>query len=346
MFAHGSGLLFPPCFVIFYFQPRSFTVKKMPPPVFFLCMAAACVARAAEPVAEPAAFTVAPVRLVCSPPLPEGLPQSLLNKLAVGNTPMPAGGDDAKTRYEIFMLATGAGLIAIQPGTLQMAHAKTPGGADIARDYRGLSTATAGALPAVSEDGTFGLFTIHIATDDPAPVLPLDIKGSIRVKTSDKAETATHTAQLDADSEPAQLGPYEVAVSVHRQTLRVKITGPNELFSSLEVESGGEKLASSSSHMFLGGGLNPGNTAVSNISISFNTTAVNADGETTATAIDASTTMQDMVKNFVFASAAEGAGSRTYSFTLPKDAGEATISLTYWTDPLERDLPFEASVFE
>jgi len=313
----------------------------MIPPVSFLCLAAVGVAWADETPA----FTVAPVRLVCSPPLAEELPQSLKNKLAIGSAFIPSAGEPGKTRYEIHMLATGNGLIAIQPDTLRVEYAKTPDGADIARDYRGLSTCSAGALPAVSEDGKFGLFTLQIATDEPAPVLPLEIKGSIRVKTSDKAETAAHTAQLAAEAEPVNLGPYEVAVSVQRQTLRVKITGPNDLFSTLEVESGGQKLAPSSSHLFMGGGLNAGGAAVSNISITMSSVGINADGETTVTPVEPNNAIQNMVQNFAFASLQDGAESRTYSFALPKDTTEAQIFLTHWTDPKEEELAFEAAVY-
>ena len=318
-------------------------MKKLLTSVSFLCVAG--VAWADEPVAEPALFTVAPVRLVCIPPLPEGLPPMIQGKLAVAAAFVPSAGEPAKTRYEIFMLATGAGLIAIQPGTLQIDHAKKPDGTNIARDYRGLSSYAAGTLPTVSEDGRFGLFTIQITTEDPAPVLPLDIKGSIRVKTSDKSETATLTARLQEEQEPAQLGPYEVSVSVQRQTLRVKITGPNDLFSKLEVESGGQKLSSSASHMFTGGGLNAGGAAVSNISITMSATGVNAAGETTATAVTPNPAVQNMVQNFVFSSLQDGVESRTYSFALPKDAEEAQLFLTFWTDPKEEELAFEAAVF-
>ena len=321
-------------------------MKKILSPVSFLCTAAAAVAWAAEPAAEPAAFTVAPVRAVCSAPLPAGLPPTLKNA-ALGSAFMLPAGENEKTRYEIFLLVSGAGLIGIQPATLQVDGAKNPEGENIARDYRGLSTTTAGMQAPVSEDGKFGVFSIVINTDEPAPQMPLDIKGSIRVKTSGKAETAAHTAQLEDTGEPVNLGPFEVAVSVQRQVLRVKVTGSLELFAGLEAESGGQKLGASTSNIqfFSGGGINAGNANISNISISLNTTAVNADGGAATVSFDQGA-MQEMVKNAMFPAAQGGEESRTFSFPLPKDAAEARISLTYWTDPKEQELPFEAVVFE
>jgi len=327
-------LAFLPGFCYFHIQPRSSLVKKMIPPVSFLCWAAVGVAWADEPPE----FTVTPVRMVCSAPLPAGLPLSIKNA-ALGSTLfMPLVADTEKSRYEISFLATGTGLVAILPDTLRVDSVKNPDGANIARDYRGLSTCTAGPHTTVSDDNRHGVFSIHIATDEPAPQTPLEIKGSIRVKTAEKTETLAHTAQLDDTGEPVELGPFKIAVSVHRQNLRVKITGPGELFAGLEAESGGETLSASTSNIQFAG------ATLSNISITMSTTATNTDGETTRVAFD-NNAMRDMAQNsFTFSSNQDGE-SRTYSFPLPKDAAEANLSLSYWTELKEQDLPFEANVF-
>jgi len=251
---------------------------------------------------------------------------------------MPNAFEADKTRYEVSFLVTGTGIIAIQPATLEINHVKTPGGTDIARDDRGLSTCTAGQNATVSDDNRHGVFSLHIAADEPAPQTPLEIKGSIRVKTAGKAETVSHTAQFDEMDEPVKLGPFEVAVTVQRQTLRVKITGPVELFAGLEAESGGEALSASTSNIQFAG------ATLSNISITMNATGT-ADGETSTRVSFDNNAMRDAVKNsFTFSSNQDGE-SRAYSFPLPKDAAEVKLSLTHWTETKEQDLPFEAVVF-
>ena len=175
-----------------------------------------------------------------------------------------------------------------------------------------------------------------MATIPDAPKVSPTVKGSIRLKTSAKAETAAHTVKIGAAAENVGLGPFDVSVSAQRQTLRVKLTGPGELIASFTATADGQKLSTSHTRFTSAG--YTGN-------FSFSTQSAESSGSTTRTSFNQGASFSDFMDSSAPPPTDGENDSRTYSLPLPKNAGEATITLTYWSDPREQTVPFETKVF-
>ena len=316
-------------------------MKKIIPQLFCFATLSSLVA-SADDLPQ---FTVKPVRFTCVAPLPDALSPAMKSLAAGGpfaSFPMlDAKKEDAsKTRCEAVFLVSGSGLIAVHSESLKLDRIATPDGADISRDYRGLATFTAGREGHVSEDGKFGMFSVNLATDAPV-VSPLVFKGSIRLKTSAKAETATHTAQLPlAEAESVKLGPFDVTLTTQRQNLRVKLAGPRELLASLEITVDGQKISKSSSRVS-----SSGVNASFTITTHGTETSTKSGVTTTTFNNSANASVMDMVDALSTTMKSDGDNMDNYTFTLPKDATKANLTLTYWSDPQDQTLPFEATVF-
>ncbi|MCL1910083.1 MAG: hypothetical protein FWG05_04010 [Kiritimatiellaeota bacterium] len=276
-------------------------------------------------------FTVRPVKFTCAAPLPE----ALVPKFSFAD-------EDATTsRYDIVFMISGTGIIAVMPDTLRIESVKTPDGAEISRDYRDLSNCAPGRENTVAKDGKSGLFSVSVKSDAPAPKASPTVRGSIKVKTSAKAETATRSVKVGDAAETAELGPFGAEMSIRGGTLRVKLTGQSERLVSLEAVAGGQKLPTSVTRTrTAGGGFDGG--------MSFSSSSTEFSGGVTKTTFNQNTPAKEMANAFVktqTTSDAAGEDTHSYSFPMLKGADEATLSLTYWDDPQERAVPFEVTVF-
>jgi len=233
------------------------------------------------------------------------------------------------------LLLTGAGIIAIKHDTLKIESVKTPGGDELSLDEKGKSKCKPGIAAPVSNDGKSGLFSFGFTSEETAPRMPLTVAGSIVAKVSPKTETATHKSELEEDAEAVELGPFKVAVTAQRRTLRVQIEGPSELFANLEVESGGNKFASAGASVS-----SSSTSSVSNTQISFS-----SGSGTSKTTFTQNSTSSDFASFMSRPATKSAKDTQTHTFTLPAGAKDAIITITYWTEPRDKTIPFDVKVF-